>query len=587
LLDVNQFPNFNPMAMVKRWKMTAPDEALADSLQKQLGIHPVLCRLLVQRGITTFEAAKLFFRPSLDDLHDPFLMKDMDKAVDRIQEAFGSGEKILIFGDYDVDGTTAVSLVYSFLSGIYPSLETYIPDRYKEGYGISTAGIDYAAENGFTLIIALDCGIKSVDKVAYAKEKGIEFIICDHHLPGDIVPDAAAILDQKQPDCPYPYKELSGCGIGFKLMQALAIRMEIEPAKVYDLLDLVAVSIASDIVPITGENRVLATFGLKKMNADPRPGLKALMSIAGLLEQQEDKSWKYKKVIDIDDLVFVIGPRINAAGRIEHGSNAVAMLTEQDERAAIDKASVLQKNNTDRVDVDRSITEEALEIMKSDDRHANRKSTVLFNKDWHKGVIGIVASRVIEKYYRPTIILTESNGHAVGSARSIADFDLYDAIDTCSEHLVQFGGHKYAAGLTLEIEKLDAFIEKFEEVVSSRVTEDMMTPQIDIDAELELKDINEQFLGIIEQMAPFGPGNMKPVFVTRKVRNGGASRVVKEQHLKVEITKEGQGYKNGIAFGMAHLYELTQQDTFDICYQIRMNEWNGRKNVEIQVKDIQ
>ncbi|HYC29177.1 MAG TPA: single-stranded-DNA-specific exonuclease RecJ, partial [Chitinophagaceae bacterium] len=568
------------MPIAKRWILPATDIDAAESLRTQLGIHPVLCRLLVQRGITTYEEAKNFFRPSLDHLHDPFLIKDMNLAVDRIIQAFNNAEKILIYGDYDVDGTTAVSLVCTFMSDIYPDTECYIPDRYKEGYGISTAGIDYAAQNGFGLIIALDCGIKSLDKIAYANEKGIDFIICDHHLPGDAVPDAVAVLDPKQSDCPYPYKELSGCGIGFKLMQALAIRMQIDSAKVYDLLDLVAVSIASDIVPITGENRVLAYFGLKKINNNPRPGLKALMSIAGLFTE----GGIARKNIDITDLVFVVGPRVNAAGRMQHGSNAVDMLTENDEAEAFMKAEVLQKNNTDRVDVDRSITDEALQIMATDSRYAGRKCTVLFNKSWHKGVIGIVASRLIEKFYRPTIILTESNGYAVGSARSIADFDLYEAIDQCSEHLVQFGGHKYAAGLTIELDKVDGFIAKFEEIVSSKVTEEMMIPQINIDAEVELSDVNEKFLNIVNQMAPFGPGNMKPVFLTKNVRNGGGCRVVKEQHLRIEVSKNGQGSRKGIGFGLSYLYEAVQKPSFDICYQMELNEWNGQREIQIQVK---
>jgi len=575
------------MLSVKRWILSSPDDKQVEVLRQQLGIHPIHCRLLVSRGITTFEEARHFFRPSLEHLHDPFGMKDMDKAVDRILSAIESGEKILVFGDYDVDGTTAVSLVYSFLSDFYPNIGTYIPDRYKEGYGISTAGIDFAADNGFDLIIALDCGIKSVDKVAYANQKGIDFIICDHHLPGEELPAAVAVLDPKRPDCAYPFKELSGCGIGFKLMQALSAKMGVNPDKAFDLLDLVTISIASDLVPITGENRVLAYFGLKKINQEPRPGLKALMAKAGLMLEQTDGSYIYKKPIEINDLVFVIGPRINAAGRMEHGSNAVELLTETEESSAFEKAQKLQENNSDRVDVDRSITDEALEMMRTDSRYESRKSTVLFNKDWHKGVIGIVASRVIEKFYRPTVILTASNGLAVGSARSIAGFDLYDAIDSCREHLVQFGGHMYAAGLTMELDKVEAFTLKFEEIVSSRVTEEMMTPMIAIDAEIELSDVNENFLNIFEQMAPFGPGNMRPVFVTRGVFNPGGCRIVKEQHLKIEISKSGQGYKRGIGFGMAHLFEIVEKPTFDICYQIYNNEWNGRKQVEIQVKDIQ
>lgn len=561
----------------KRWHIPQVDDELVKNLQQELKIHPKICRILVARGITTFEEAKDFFRPSLQHLHNPFLMKDMDKAVSRILLAFERQEQILVFGDYDVDGTTAVSLMYSFLKNIYAHVSYYIPDRYSEGYGISMEGIDFAKANGFTLMIALDCGIKAHDKIAYANTLGVDFVICDHHLPEATLPEAIAILDQKREDCPYPYKELSGCGIGFKLAQALSMEMNLEIAHVHAYMDLVAVSIASDIVPITGENRTLAYFGLQHINANPRPGLKALLEIAQTKE----------RILDISDLVFVIGPRINAAGRIAHGSEAVNLLIETDAILAKEKAEKIQLNNDTRKEEDKSTTEEALEMLRNNIDTNKKRSTVLFQPHWHKGVIGIVASRLIEKYYKPTIILTESNGTLSGSARSIHDFDVYEAIKDCSEHLSQFGGHKYAAGLTLQPAKLEAFIEKFEQVVAEHITEDQLYPKVDIDGELELSDITPSFLKIIDQMAPFGPGNMRPVWMTTSVQDNGRTRIIKEDHLKLEVFKIGQPAVSGIGFNMKYYLDyIKDKKSFDICYQLYENEWNGNANVEIRLKDI-
>lgn len=560
----------------KRWTYLEADETIVNALQKQLNIHPVLCKLLALRGIKTFEEAKHFFRPSLSSLHDPFLMKDMDKAISRIETAINQKERILIYGDYDVDGTTAVSLVYAFFHDFYDNISYYIPDRYTEGYGISFQGIDYAAETGAGLIIALDCGIKANDKVDYAREKQIDFIICDHHLPGETLPAAVAVLDPKRHDCRYPYKELSGCGIGFKLIQAYAMRHNMLNDKIYDQLDLVAVSIASDLVPITGENRILAKFGTERINSHPRAGIKALMS-----------ELKLSRILDITDLVFIIGPRINAAGRIAHGSEAVNLLIEEDYEQALEKTKKVQLNNTNRKTLDRDITEEALAMIQNDESMILRKSTVLYKEHWHKGVIGIVASRLIEKYHRPTIILAASNGKAVGSGRSVPGFDLHDAIDACSDYLVQFGGHKYAAGLTIELDKIDEFAAQFDKIVSERITEEQLTPQIEIDAEIELSDINEKFYNILVQMAPFGPGNMTPNFVTKEVYDTGFSKVLNGNHLKLNILKDGQDPKNGVGFGMGDYMKLIEsKETFDICYQLYANVWNGQTKIEFKLKDL-
>ncbi len=560
----------------KRWTYLEADETLVSELQSQLKIHPVLCKLLVLRNITTFEEAKDFFRPSLEKLHDPFLMKDMDKAIARIETAMSNKEKILIYGDYDVDGTTAVSLVYSFFSEIYEHVSYYIPDRYTEGYGISLQGIDFAADNDVSLIIALDCGIKANDKIDYANSKKIDFIICDHHLPGEFLPNAAAVLDPKRNDCNYPYKELSGCGIGFKLIQAYTQKNNLNQEKIFDQLDLVAVSIASDLVPITGENRILAKFGCDKINKNPRAGIKALMS-----------ELKLSRNLDVTDLVFIIGPRINAAGRIAHGSEAVTLLIEDDYDKAIEKTKKVQQNNTDRKTLDKDITEEAFAMIDNNEALIHRKSTVLYQEHWHKGVIGIVASRLIEKYHRPTIILASSNGQAVGSGRSVPGFDLHDAIDACSEHLVQFGGHKYAAGMTIELDKIEAFSAKFNKIVSERITDEQLIPQIEIDAEIELSDINERFFNILEQMQPFGPGNMRPNFVTKDVYDTGFSKILNGNHLKLNILKDGQDPKNGVGFGMGNYIKIMEQkESFDICYQLYANEWNNQVKIEFKLKDL-
>ncbi len=539
-------------------------------------IHPIICRLLVQRGIETFEQARSFFRPSLNELHDPFLMRDMDEAINRITSAIANNEKILIYGDYDVDGTTAVTTVYSFFKEFYPNIEYYIPNRYTEGYGISTKGIDYAAENQFTLIIALDCGIKSNDKVDYATLKGIDFIICDHHNPGDEIPKAIAVLDPKRKDCNYPYKELSGCGIGFKLIQAFAIQNDIPEEKVFQYLDLLCLSIGADIVPITGENRILTFHGLQKLNNNPVTGLRKLKEIAGVQKQ-----------MDVTDVVFILGPRINAAGRIDDAKHAVKLLiTEDIDYDAEANAMQLNKYNTERKDLDRSITAHALEIIGADEKLINRKSTVLFNAGWHKGVIGIVASRLTDTYYRPTVVLTESEGKVTGSARSVKNFDLYEAIYECKDLLIQFGGHKFAAGMTMTPENVEAFSLKFEEVVTGKITDEQLVPELEIDAEIELEEITPKFYRLINQMAPFGPENMKPVFVTRHVKDSSWSKIVKEDHIKFSVKKNKNTIIDGIGFGLAPKYELVKTSPFDIVYQIDENEWQGNVKLQMIVKDV-
>jgi single-stranded-DNA-specific exonuclease len=562
------------MTRNKRWVVKEIDTALARTLQDELKLNPVLARLLVQRNIRTFEEARIFFRPSLDHLHDPFLMKDMDKAVDRINAAMMHNEKIVIYGDYDVDGTTSVALMYSFLKKHYPNIDYYIPDRYKEGYGISQAGIDWAKQQQCSLIIALDCGIKSIDKIAYATSIGIDFIICDHHLPGDEIPAAVAVLDPKRTDCTYPYKELSGCGIGFKLLQAYCNSHQISFDELTPYLDLVVVSIASDIVPITGENRTLAYFGLKQLNESPREGLKALLETA-----------VSRKEISVSDIVFIIGPRINAAGRIDDAKNAVRLLLSETQFTAGSNAELLNQKNTERRQFDMDITKEALAILQ-EDIYDQRKSTVIYREHWHKGVIGIVASRLTEVHYKPTIVLTQSNGVAAGSARSIAGFDIYSAIKECGDLLEQFGGHMYAAGLTLKLENVDKFIKRFEEVVSATIDENLLTPEIVVDDEIQLKDITPSFYNILKQFAPFGPGNMKPVFVTRNLTDTGYSRVVGNDHLKISLKDKDNYSGNGIAFGMAHFEELVRDEPVDIVYTIEENEWRNVVRIDLMIKDI-
>ncbi|HEY0030974.1 MAG TPA: single-stranded-DNA-specific exonuclease RecJ [Bacteroidia bacterium] len=568
--------------MEKRWSLRSGiDEMIVDRLAAELGIDKVLASLLVQRDITDYESAKKFFRPSLNDLHDPFLMKDMDKAVERLEKAISEGEKILVYGDYDVDGTTAVSLVYSFLRSLPISqglVDYYIPDRYTEGYGISFLGIDFAKENNFSLIIALDCGIKAIDKVAYANERNIDFIICDHHRPGETLPEAVAILDPKRNDCTYPFDELCGCGVGFKLVQAYAQKNSIPFDDLAEYLDLTAISIASDLVPIVDENRALCYFGLQQINKAPRKGIKAILDLANI-----------KKEVTINELVFTVGPRINAAGRIETGRNAVALLVSDNHADAKLSGININTTNTERRVLDVGITQHALKMIDDSEELINRKSTVLFHSDWHKGVIGIVASRLTEKYYRPTIVLTESNGKATGSARSVKDFDVYDAIEACSDLLEQFGGHKYAAGLTLKLENLAAFQQKFEEVVTATIQDYMLIPEITIDAELKLSDITPKFYRILKQFEPFGPGNMSPVFMSAGLEDKGYVRIVGNNHLKMDIQSAGDPKESfsSIAFGQAqHFDAVLRKRVFTACYAIEENEYNGKVSLQLNVKDM-
>ncbi|WP_448699923.1 single-stranded-DNA-specific exonuclease RecJ [Mucilaginibacter sp. AW1-3] len=563
--------------MQKRWSVKAKsDDGDVLKLSTELNIDPVLSTLLVQRDIHTFEEARTFFRPETHQLHDPFLMRDMEKAILRIERAFADGEKIMIYGDYDVDGTTSVAVVYSFFKKYYPNLDYYIPDRYKEGYGISTQGIDFAAEHGFSLIIALDCGIKSVDKIAYANTLGVDFIICDHHTPGNELPDAVAVLDPKRADCEYPYKELSGCGIGFKLIQAYAQKNDIPFESLHTYFELVAISIACDIVHITGENRVLAYFGLQQINTNPCLGVKTLMLAAGRTENYT-----------ISDIVFMIGPRINAAGRIDDAKHAVELLIACDEQLAATKGEMINSRNIERKEHDLNITDEALEMIGNDELMIARKSTVVFNEHWHKGVIGIVASRLTEKYYRPTIVLTRSNGHVAGSARSVLGFDLYEALCGCSDLLIQFGGHKYAAGLTMEPENVEAFSQRFEEVVNATITDEMLIQQINIDAELKLKQIDAKFFRILNQFAPFGPENMSPVFITKNVYVSGNASLVGANHIKMSVVQENSPAFDCIAFNLGeHLPKLSKGIPFDICYTIEENVWREKRSIQLNVKGI-
>lgn len=561
--------------MQKKWKILSADEAKINDLLQSLKIYPVLCKILVQRGIKTFDQAKDFFRPRLTDLHSPWLMKDMEKAVERIIAAINNNEKILVFGDYDVDGTTAVACMYQFLKKICSSLDFYIPHRYREGYGVSKAGIDFAKENGFTLIISLDCGIKSAELIGYAKEQGIDFIVCDHHLPDEILPPAVAILNPKQIDCHYPYKELCGCGVGFKLMSALAEKLNLPAEAALQYLDLVATAIAADIVPMTGENRVMAFHGIEKVNQNPNYGIKALAKLSGL-----------EKELRITNLVFMIAPRVNAAGRMDDARKAVQMFVAESEEEALQYAELLHSDNTDRKEADKTITEEALDQINRNEDWKNRKSTVVFQPHWHKGVVGIVASRLIEHYYRPTIVLTQSGDYAAGSARSVPGFNLYEAIHACKEHLLGYGGHFAAAGMTLEAGQVDAFREKFEQVVSSTITPEQLIPEIVIDAEIGLQDIRQPFYDIISQMEPYGPENLRPVFIAKKVIDTGWSKVVKEQHIRFSVQQHNVTV-TGIGFGMAEKFHLLQQkQPIDIVFTIDINEWNGNTSLQIKVIDF-
>jgi len=561
--------------MQKRWKILAADRQKSDSLQQALKISPVICDILVKRGVVTFEESKKYFRPELKDLHDPWLMKDMDKAVERIISAINNNEKILVFGDYDVDGTTSVACMYLFLKKIHSNLDFYIPHRYREGYGVSKAGIDFANENGFDLIISLDCGIKSIELIKYAKDLDIDFIVCDHHLPDEELPPAVAILNPKQKDCNYPYKELCGCGVGFKLISALAPQFGLSDDDIYESLDLVATAIAADIVPMTGENRILAYYGLKKANENPNNGIKALGFLSGL-----------KTELHINNLVFIIAPRVNAAGRMDDARKAVQMFIAESYNEALQYAEMLHSDNTDRKEADGNITGEALTLISDNKEWLEKKSTVVYRSHWHKGVVGIVASRLIEHYYRPTIVLTQSGEYAAGSARSVPGFNLYEAVHACREHLIGYGGHFAAAGLTLEIDKIDAFRNKFEEIVSATIHPELLIPEIIIDAEINFKDIQWPFYNILQQMEPFGPENLRPVFVAKKVWNTGYSKIVKEEHIKFSL-KQTNTVFTGIGFKMADKFHLLQMSKpIDVVFKIDENEWNGSKTLQLRVVDF-
>ena len=573
--------------MINTWKintLTNAQEKQKNKLAEDLGISPILTQLLVQRGITTFEDAKNFFRPQLSQLHDPFLMQDMDKAVDRLNQALQQKERILIYGDYDVDGTTAVALVYKFIKQFYADVDFYLPDRYNEGYGISYAGIDFAANNNYSLIIALDCGIKAIERVSYALEKGIDFIICDHHTPDVVLPNAVAVLDAKRSDCNYPYKHLSGCGVGFKLMQAFAINNGIESLHLLPLLDLVAVSIASDIVPITGENRVLAYFGLKQLNSNPSMGLKTIIDISGIGEKE----------ITISDIVFKIGPRINAAGRIQQAKEAVELLVSNELEQAKRRCEEIDQHNQIRKDLDKSITDDAFKMLDDNDALKKKLSIVVYNPEWHKGVIGIVASRLTEMYYRPAVVLTKNSGVennlVGGSARSVPGFDIYKAIESCRDILENFGGHMYAAGLALKEENVEEFTRRFDAFVTENILPEQMYPQIEIDAVLEFKDITPKFFRVLKQFNPFGPDNMKPIFWSKRVFDYGTSRLVgkDQEHIKMELLdKSCENVMNGIAFRMFEFNDhLKALNPLDICYTLEENNFNGNTSIQLLIKDI-
>ena len=568
--------------MITKWNFQTPSEEelhKRDKLASEMGLSPFVCLLLVQRGLSTVEEVKKFFKPSLNDLHDPFLMPDMEKAVKRLNKALGNKEKILIYGDYDVDGTTAVSLVYKYLRPYSSTLDFYIPDRYDEGYGISYKGIDYARENGITLVISLDCGIKAIEKIEYAKQLGIDFIICDHHVPDDILPPAVAILNAKRLDNTYPYTHLSGCGVGFKFMQAFAINNGIEFHHLIPLLDLVAVSIASDIVPIMGENRILAYHGLKQLNSNPSVGMKAIIDVCGLSEKE----------ITVSDIVFKIGPRINASGRIQNGKEAVDLLTEKDFSAALEKAGQINQYNETRKDLDKSMTEEANNIVANLEGLSERRSIVLYNEEWHKGVIGIVASRLTEVYYRPAVVLTRTDDMATGSARSVSGFDVYKAIEHCRDLLENFGGHTYAAGLSMKVENVEAFTRRFEEYVSQHILPEQTSAVINIDAEIDFRDITSKFFNDLKKFNPFGPDNIKPIFCTHHVYDYGTSKVVgrDQEHIKLELVdNKSNNVMNGIAFGQSsHVRYIKTKRSFDICYTIEENT-HKRGEVQLQIEDI-
>ncbi len=563
--------------MEKNWKILPVDDVKVNALQQSLGVNKTICTMLVQRGIDDYERAKDYFRPELNKLHSPWLMKGMQKAVSRIALAIENLEKILVFGDYDVDGTTSVASMYQFIAGIHDAalVDFYIPHRYREGYGVSQAGIDHAAANNFTLIVCLDCGIKSVELIGYAKTLGVDFIVCDHHLPGNELPDAVAILNPKQTDCEYPYKELCGCGVGFKLMTALASHYQLNNESFYCYLDLVATAIAADIVPMTGENRIMAYYGLKKINENPSAGIKALIELGNIQHK-----------LTITNVVFVIAPRINAAGRMDDATKAVQMFVEKDEKKAMALARILHSDNTDRKEADSSITEEALAIIKADDNLLNKKTSVVFREHWHKGVVGIVASRLIEHYYRPTVVLTRSGDIVAGSARSVPGFNLYEAIYACREYLLGYGGHFAAAGLSMLPENVTAFSNKFDEVVTQSIDERLLIPVIIIDADIKFESINLPLYNILTQMEPFGPENMRPVFVAKGITDTGYSKILKELHIRF-VVKQSNTTLTGIGFNMAHKFHLMQMNKpVDIVFTIDENEWNGEKTLQLKVIDF-
>jgi len=563
--------------MQKKWKISVADEGKIAALRAELKINPVLCGILVQRGIDTYPAAKKYFRPELKDLHDPLLMKDMDRATQRILGGFDKKEKILVFGDYDVDGTTSVATLFQFLQKIYDPglLDFYIPHRYREGYGISKAGIDFALEHGFTLIISVDCGIKSAELVAYAKSLGIDFIICDHHLPDALLPSAVAILNPKQPDCVYPYKELCGCGIALKLAAALSQQLGLPDEGWLCYVDLVATAIAADIVPITGENRVLAFYGLKKANEDPNNGIRALAHLSGA-----------KAELHIGSLVFMIAPRVNAAGRMDDARKAVQMFIAPSYEEALHFAQQLHSDNTDRKEADLNITGEALAIIEADETRINRKSTVVFQAHWHKGVVGIVASRLIERYYRPTIVLTSSGEIVAGSARSVSGFNLYEAIHACREHLLGYGGHFAAAGMTMLPGQVEAFSAKFEEIVSATIPAHLLVPQILVDGVVHFRDLNAGFYRILKQMEPFGPENTRPIFIAKGLIDSGYSKIVKDQHIRFSLRQDGIVF-SGIGFNLSEKFDLLQnKQAIDILFTLDENEWNGQKHLQLKVIDL-
>jgi len=562
--------------MDKRWNILEPDENVCRQLSESLKINPALCRLLALRSVSTFDEAKAFFRPQYESMHDPYLMKDMDKAVARILQAFENNEKILVFGDYDVDGTTSVACMVKFLREAYDpvNVEFYIPHRYREGYGVSRAGIEYAYRENYSLIISLDCGIKSVELIAHARELGIDFIVCDHHYPDAELPPASAILNPKQPGCGYPFKELCGCGVGYKLICALSQRLGRAPDYPHRFLDLVATATAADIVSMSGENRTMVFFGLKKVNAEPNPGIRALMQLSGV-----------KGALRIEELVFMIAPRINAAGRMDDARKAVQMFISDNYTQAMQFAAMLHSDNTDRREADKAITAEALQLINENSGWTQRKSTVVFKPDWHKGVVGIVASRLIDHYYRPTIVLTRSGDHVAGSARSVAGFNVYEAIHQCKDLLIGYGGHFYAAGMTMNADNVPAFRERFEAVVASSISEHLLVPELTIDTEVRLSDITSGFYNIVSQMEPFGPDNCRPVFIARQVVDTGYSRIVKEQHLRLSI-RQGDTMLTGIGFNLGYRLPLVQTQPVDVVFTLDLNEWNGVQTVQMKVIEI-